>query len=43
MKCILLKKYDDLQKMFGFDPKKHISEVEKYLGKKLQKPTETAP
>ena len=35
MKCIQLKKYDELQKLFGFEPKKIVQEVEKYLGRKL--------
>lgn len=37
MKCILKNKYDELLKMFGFDQKKIVQEVEKYLGKRLLK------
>lgn len=38
IKCIYKNKYDDLFKLFGFDRSKVISEVEKYLGKKIPRP-----
>jgi hypothetical protein len=39
MKCIFLNKYDDLLKMFGFEKQKVLAEVEKYLGRKIAKPS----
>lgn len=38
IKCIHQNKYDELLKMFDFDTNKSISEVEKFLGRKLSKP-----
>ena len=38
MKCIYKRQYDDLLKIFGYDKKKIVQEVEKYLGKRLLKP-----
>lgn len=38
MKCIFKNQYDELLKMFGFDKTRIVTEVEKYLGKKLAKP-----
>lgn len=35
LKCLAKNKYDDLLKLFGFDKIKTITEVEKFLGKKL--------
>ena len=38
MKCSFYKNYDDLFKMFGFDKTKVVTEAERFLGKKLNKP-----
>jgi hypothetical protein len=38
IKCIYLNKYDELQRMFGYDKNKILTEVEKFLGKKLARP-----
>ena len=38
MKCVFFNKFDDLFKMFGFDKTKVVAEVERYLGKRLNKP-----
>jgi hypothetical protein len=40
LKCLLDGNYDDLLKSFGIDKKKTTFEVEKYLGRKLQKAPE---
>ena len=38
MKCAFYKNYDELFKMFGFERGKVVAEVERFLGKKLNKP-----
>ena len=40
MKCLHKNQYDELFKMFGFDKKRTIHEVERYLGRKLAKPNQ---
>ena len=40
MKCVYFKNFDNLLDMFGFNKNKIISEVERYLGKKLNKPAQ---
>ena len=38
LKSIHTKKFDELLKLFGYDKTKVVMEVEKALGRKLQKP-----
>lgn len=38
LKCRFYKNYDELLKMFGFEKNKVVTEVERFLGKKLNKP-----
>jgi hypothetical protein len=38
LKCLLEDNYTDLLKQFGIDENKTIFEVERYLGRKLNRP-----
>jgi hypothetical protein len=38
LKCLLENNFDDLLKQFGIDKKKAVFDVEKYLGRKLNRP-----
>ena len=38
LKCLIEDNYDDLLKLFGIDKNKAVFEVEKMLGRKLNKP-----
>jgi hypothetical protein len=40
LKCLLVEKFDDLLKEFGIDKNKAAIEVERYLGRKIQRPNE---
>ena len=40
MKCLIENNYDDLLKQFGIDKNKAAFEVERYLGRKLNRPQE---
>jgi hypothetical protein len=40
LKCLLENNYSELLKQFGIDENKAVFEVEKYLGKKLNRPQE---
>ena len=40
LKCLLEENYDALLKQFGIDKKKTIFEVERFLGRKLNRPKE---
>jgi len=41
LKCILSKNYDELFKLFGYDRKKILYDVECYTGRKTQQPQAT--
>lgn len=41
LKCLIQRDYTELLQTFGIDQKKTLFEVEKYLGRKLQKPEPT--
>lgn len=43
LKCLIEKNYDDLLKQFGIDKNKATFEVERYLGRKLNRPQENQP
>jgi len=40
MKCIHKTQYGELLRMFGFDKKRTLQEVERYLGRKLARPNQ---
>ena len=40
LKCLLSDNYDELLKLFGFDQNKTLFEVERVLGRKLERPQE---
>jgi len=40
LKCLIDNNYDDLLKQFGIDKNKAAFEVERYLGRKLNRPQE---
>jgi len=43
LKCLLESNYDDLLRQFGIDKKKAVFDVEKFLGRKLNRPQEQSP
>ncbi len=40
LKCLIENNYDEILKQFGIDKNKAAFEVERYLGRKFQKPQE---
>jgi hypothetical protein len=38
LKCLLMDNYEELLKLFGFDQNKTLFEVERVLGRKLERP-----
>jgi len=43
LKCLIDDDYDELLKQFGIDKQKAAFDVERYLGRKLNRPQENAP
>lgn len=43
LKCLIEDNYDDLLKLFGIDKNKAVFEVEKLLGRKLNRPQDNQP